>query len=230
MSSYNVTLPAAHDFLAAHPLCDFGPLSQECGRCCASGPLKAMSHRFCRALGRQVLLSSQFVVSCDLADNGCERSVFHFMEQRGITDASCHPWRGKTTYDRRFCESCASGAPMRLYRAAHASTARFVGTDDIKKAIILEGPVSASIAIDPGFARYRGGIYRSSLRRPVEAGNHAVEIVGWGIEKGEQFWIISNQYGKAWGEGGKMRIRMGTNEGLIEGFVYAATPLIEGQG
>jgi len=231
MSDVNVTIPSEYDFLKEYPACDFGPLSQECGCCYAYGPIKAMSHRFCRITGRQILLSSQFVVSCDLADNacvgGCERTVLYFMEQHGISDVQCHPWRGQREYRRDFCTRCADGAPVRLYRAVYGSTAHYVGIENIKKAILTEGPLTASIAVDSRFSSYGSGVYTSTLRPPIEAGNHAVEIVGWGVEKGREYWILLNQYGRRWGKDGRMKIKMGTNEGLVESFMYGATPLIE---
>lgn len=227
----NVTLPAEYDFLKAYKKCDFGPLSQECGCCYAYGPLKAMSHRFCRKTGRRVVLSSQFVVACDLADNacvgGCERTVFYFMEQHGITDVDCHPWRSEKKYSVEFCTKCVNGTEPKLYRAVYGSTTHYVGVEDIKKAIYTEGPVSASIAVDSDFAAYKEGVFKFSQKKQPEAGNHAVEIIGWGIENGEEYWILLNQYGKRWGDKGRMKIRMGTNEGLVESFVYGATPLID---
>jgi cathepsin B len=231
MSDVNITIPEHYNFLDAYPQCDFGPLSQECGCCYAYGPIKVMSHRFCRALGRQVLLSSQYVVACDIADNecvgGCERSVFYFMEQHGITDVDCHPWRDQRRYNGTFCASCLTNESLKRYYAKYGSTAHYVGIEDIQKAILLEGPVSASIASDWRFTIYDGGIYTSSLKGKIEAGNHAVELVGWGKENDVPYWILLNQYGRRWGEKGRMRIRMGTNEGLIESFVYAADPVID---
>lgn len=233
LSSIHVDLPEQYDFLKEYPHCDFGPLNQECGCCYAYGPLKAASHRFCKELGKKIILSSQFIVACDLADNacvgGCERSVFHFMEQHGVTDTTCHPWTGKRTYSSDFCGKCTnSSIPFRLYKAKYGSTSHYVGIEDIKKAIFLYGPLSASIACDSQFSGYRGGIYRSSLKGKIEAGNHAVEIIGWGKSKDKvPYWIMLNQYGEGWGEKGRMRIAMGSNEGLIESFMYGVTPLIE---
>lgn len=231
LGSVNVTLPAEYDFLKAYKKCDFGPLSQECGCCYAYGPLKAMSHRFCRKTGKRVVLSSQFVVACDLADNacvgGCERTVFYFMEQHGITDVDCHPWRSEKKYSVEFCTKCVNGTEPKLYRAVYGSTTHYVGVEDIKKAIYTEGPVSASIAVDSDFAAYKEGVFKFSQKKQPEAGNHAVEIIGWGIENGEEYWILLNQYGKRWGDKGRIKIRMGTNEGLVESFVYGATPLID---
>jgi len=230
-SNIDIPIPDAYDFLKEYPICDFGPLSQECGCCYAYGVIKAMSHRFCKLMNKSILLSSQYIVACDLVDNacvgGCERSVFYFMEQHGITDVDCHPWRSKKTYDASYCLKCSTNATYKVFKAEYASTTHYVGVENIKKAILLHGPVSASIACDRQFASYRGGIYTSSLIGKIEAGNHAVEIIGWGIEKNIEYWILLNQYGTHWGENGRMRIKMHSNEGLVESFVYGAMPKIE---
>ncbi|OHS98212.1 Clan CA, family C1, cathepsin B-like cysteine peptidase [Tritrichomonas foetus] len=235
LSNISMVIPKEYDFLKEYPECDFGPLNQECGCCYAYGPLKAMSHRFCKALGRKVLLSTQYIVACDIADNGCvggcERSVLYFMEQHGVTDVQCHPWSAQRKYSNNFCERCsnesASHDSFKMYRAVYSSTTHYIGINDIKKAILMDGPLSASIAVDYGFSSYRGGIYKSSLTGKIDAGNHAVELIGWGSENGTDYWIILNQYGEHWGEKGRMRILMGSNEGLIESFLYGAKPLIE---
>ena len=232
LSDVHVDLPKSYNFLKEYPECDFGPLRQECGCCYAYGAIKAMSHRFCRATHKKTVLSSQYIVACDIADNGCvggcERSVFYFMEQHGITDRKCHPFLGKEKYDNEFCEKCSDPQkPFKLYRSVYGSTTHYVGIDAIKKGLYLYGPMSASIATDIPFSLYNGGIYTSSHKGYIEAGNHAVELIGWGEEKGVPYWIILNQYGTNWGENGTMRIKMGTNEGLIESFCYGATPVIE---
>lgn len=232
LENVSVKLPKAYDFLKEYPECDFGPLSQECGCCYAYGPLKAMSHRFCKLLGKKIQLSSQYIVACDIADNGCvggcERSVLYFMEQHGVTDTKCHPWKSVRTYSQEFCEKCDNDSiPIKKYKAVYSSTYHYTGIEDIKKALYLDGPLSASIATDGQFSSYRGGIYTSSLKGKIEAGNHAVELIGWGTENNTDYWIILNQYGTHWGENGRMRIKMGTNEGLIESFLYGAQPLID---
>ena len=226
----NISIPESYDFLKEYPHCDFGPLSQECGCCYAYGVLKAMAHRFCKITKKKVILSPQYIVACDVVDNacvgGCERSVFYFMEQHGVTDVDCHPWEGVREYNSKYCEKCSTNQTLKIYKAIYSSTKHYIGIETIKKAILIEGPVSASIACDREFASYREGIYTSSLSGHIEAGNHAVEIIGWGKENGIEYWILFNQYGEHWGDKGKMKIKMGTNEGLVENFMYGATPLI----
>ncbi|VDM84513.1 unnamed protein product [Strongylus vulgaris] len=55
-------------------------------------------------------------------------------------------------------------------------------------------------------------------------GGHAVKIIGWGVENGVKYWLISNSWNTDWGENGLFRILRGSNECDIEKFVVAGLP------
>ena len=194
-----------------------------------------MSHRICRAIGKQILLSAQYLVACDLLDLGCEggcaRSTLYFLEQQGVTDITCHPWQNITLFSPDFCSKCQNPniskeeqPKMHLYRSVYGSLRQLSTSDEIKKEIYLKGPVVASVATDDKMRYYRGGIYtRPHLNFSVPVA-HTLEIIGWGKEKDIEYWIGYNSYGNDWGDNGTIKIRMGYNDAFIESFVYASDP------
>lgn len=226
----NIQLPAAYDFLEEFKICDFGPITQECGSCYAHGPIKAMSHRFCRAKNKKFLLSAQYIVACDVLElgckGGCSRSVFYFLEQHGATKQSCHQWKNITDFNSDYCGKCDNNEKMQLYTAKFGSTRQLTTVSQIKQQIYVHGPVSASVLPDDEMRSYQGGIYTYQVPNKTEIGTHSVEIIGWGVELDKPYWIVLNHYGEDWGEKGRMRIRMGQNDALIESYVYSAEPEI----
>ncbi|CAG2178522.1 unnamed protein product [Oppiella nova] len=42
-------------------------------------------------------------------------------------------------------------------------------------------------------------------------GSHAVIIVGWGTENGQDYWLIKNSWGTGWGEAGYFKMVRGQN-------------------
>lgn len=37
----------------------------------------------------------------------------------------------------------------------------------------------------------------------TKVGRHAVKIIGWGIEDKKPYWLVTNSWGKHWGENGE---------------------------
>ena len=51
----------------------------------------------------------------------------------------------------------------------------------------------------------------STSKNCHECGDHAVVAVGWGTDEsiGEDYWLIKNSWGAAWGEDGYIKIKRG---------------------
>lgn len=55
-------------------------------------------------------------------------------------------------------------------------------------------------------------------------GGHAIRIIGWGEENGKDYWLITNQWGKEWGNEGTVKFLRGKNElGIEEDVVSGIT-------
>ena len=91
------------------------------------------------------------------------------------------------------------------------------------------GPVSASFWTFSDWGDYQNWpspVYHRS-KTAVFSGGHAVLIIGWGTENGEDYWLIANSWGTSFREGGYFKMRRGINECNIEEGVIAGEPLIE---
>ena len=70
------------------------------------------------------------------------------------------------------------------------------------------GPLSISVAAS-SWSSYSGGIYDGCHYDSNIQLNHGVQLVGYGSEDGQDFWIVRNSWGTSWGDGGNMRIARG---------------------
>merc|ERR1719401_1780198 len=79
----------------------------------------------------------------------------------------------------------------------------------------------------PGLKLYQGGIFSGDC---TSQPNHAVVVVGYGTDNGQDYWLIQNSWGAAWGEGGYFRLARGSGtDGMGEcGILSMATyPVVD---
>ncbi|MCI13636.1 fruit bromelain-like, partial [Trifolium medium] len=84
--------------------------------------------------------------------------------------------------------------------------------EDYLQHAVANQPISVNVAGNDAFRTYKGGIFNGpcDIKIPFKNNNwHAVTVIGYGTEpSGIKFWIIKNSWGKQWGEGGYMRMKM----------------------
>lgn len=131
-------------------------------------------------------------------------------------------------YDRESGEEY--GTPSRFYRALHFYSVAGVPEDGgseefIRNNIYCWGPVSTGMQIYPDFYLFnpKTEIYDWNGRGSV-IGGHAVEIVGWGEERGVKYWIVRNSWGENWGRNGYFYIVRGKNSCKIEENIVTGVP------
>jgi hypothetical protein len=126
------------------------------------------------------------------------------------------------------------GTPAKAYRCMKfysvPGTAKDSGSEwDIRYNIYNWGPVATGMVVYPDFYEFdaKNDIYEwNGQSEPV--GGHAIEIVGWGEEKGadsnKKYWIIKNSWGKHYGRDGYFWMARGTNTCSIEENVITGIP------
>ncbi|CAJ0594780.1 unnamed protein product [Cylicocyclus nassatus] len=102
------------------------------------------------------------------------------------------------------------------YDKIYANSAYFVAAneDAIRKEIFMNGPVQAGFFAYSDFHYYKNGVYVPQWGK--KEGGHAIKIIGWGVENGVKYWLVSNSWNYDWGDNGLFKIRRGTNECGIE--------------
>ena len=180
-----------------------------CGNCWAFSSVDALqSSRRLTAMrnglaapNEEPAASVQQLISCMLPkrEEFCEGNwhgrVFTYMVDKGM------PLGGPTLYKERDAPTWTCDSPTYV----KALTWDFVSADprgiskveEIKRALIVYGPIVSMIRHDSCLWLYGGGTFNSEVKKPV---NHFVLIVGWDDRRGA--WLIKNSYGKQWGENG----------------------------
>ncbi|KAI6655572.1 Cathepsin B [Oopsacas minuta] len=229
-------VPTQFDIRYKWPECVTRIRSQgHCGGCWAFAAVEALGDRVCiRSGGRvSVELSTQQLIACDTASNGCEGgyllSTWKYLQNIGAVESDCYKYSFLTkvfgfsgmcqlNWYGDYCPSNKSKEPT-----FYTSIGAYQLTSDvatIQKEIYMYGSVEAGLQVYSDFLHYKSGVYSHVYGRSV--GGHAVKMVGWGSDDGVDYWIIANSWGSNWGNlGGYFKIKRGVDECEIESYVFA---------
>ena len=62
---------------------------------------------------------------------------------------------------------------------------------------------------------YQKGVYDDILcSEDASTVDHAVVLVGYGQEEGEDYWLVKNSWGTDWGENGYIRVAVKPGTGI----------------
>lgn len=224
-----------------------------CGSCWIHGTLSMVQDRIKIALhdhpsSSDVMLARQTILNCGEhrgfgtgCDGGEAEDVLEFMYQFGLGDETCNPYVAKpnnecTPDGMGECMNCMMFTgdddghcwPVQSFTKYKVKGyGQVSGEAAMMTEIFHRGPVTCGFtAIDIFNFGYEGGIYRD-LTNASDA-DHDVEVVGWGEEEGQKYWIVRNSWGSYWGEQGFFRLVRGENNMHIEdGCAFAEVDVSE---
>lgn len=90
---------------------------------------------------------------------------------------------------------------------------------DIQQDMMKYGSVTGAFTVYADFPTYKSGVYHHTSGSAL--GGHAIKMMGWGTENGEDYWLVANSWNEGWGDHGTFKIKRGSNECGIEGQVSA---------
>ncbi|KAF2904124.1 hypothetical protein ILUMI_02047, partial [Ignelater luminosus] len=158
--------------------------------------------------GTLTSLSEQNLVDCSgsAGNGGCRGGwpshAFNYIQQNGGIDTEAsYPYEAKDGECRYNAQN--SGGTDNGAQSVQQSE------DALKSAVASVGPISIAIN-SHGIVRYQGGIYDDPS---CDAGrlDHAVLVVGYGSEGGQDYWIVKNSWGANYGENGYVRMARNKN-------------------
>ncbi|XP_028259618.1 cathepsin L1 [Parambassis ranga] len=196
-----------------------------CGSCWAFSTTGAIEGQLYKKTGQLVSLSEQNLVDCSKSYGtyGCNgawmANAYDYVVNNGLQSTDTYPY---TSVDNQPCYYDSRLA------VAHVKDYRFIPKGDeqaLADAVATIGPITVAVDADhSSFLFYSSGIYDEPSCNPNNL-SHAVLLVGYGSDGGQDYWIIKNSWGSSWGEGGYMRmIRNGRNTCGIAS--YALYPIL----
>jgi len=93
------------------------------------------------------------------------------------------------------------------------------GIEAIQADMVQFGSATAAFTVYDDFPTYKSGVYKKTSNKQL--GGHAVKLLGWGTENGEDYWLVANSWNEEWGDHGTFKIARGHDECGIESQVSA---------
>lgn len=157
---------------------------------CTPNPQHCGGEGYCK--GATVELAMDWVMA-----NGCEtEGEAPYLSARGDTPA-CSPPAALVAKDR---QSGKGAAEFGMHGWERLPENKY---EPLMNALVNAGPVAVSVAAN-GWINYGTGIYDACVKDAII--DHAVVMVGYGVQDQTKYWQIQNSWGGMWGEMGKMRL------------------------
>ncbi|XP_029918815.1 cathepsin L1-like [Myripristis murdjan] len=203
--------------------CMVSPVQDQgyCGSCWAFSAVGALEGQMKKKTGSLIPLSPQNLVDCSTNDgnDGCcggyVTSAYNYIiENGGIDSEQSYPYEEK----QAKCRYTSEGKAGECFGFQVLPE----GDENILQYIVATvGPISAAVNANLRTLHfYEGGVYNDPECDNYIL-NHAILIVGYGTDQGEDFWLVKNSWGTGWGEAGYLRLARNSNLcGIADDAIY----------
>lgn len=177
---------------------------QNCAAGYAFAPCAAQETSWNINYKQNYVLSPQMILDCDDLDQGCAGG-----EADRVVGWICILKGGKWMLESDYPYTGVVGSCKLDQNNTYTKTYHCVyATDEtiMVHAVNELGPVVCGFdASQTDFMQYKSGIYYNDKCDPWTV-NHWMTIVGYGVQNGNDYWIVKNSFGKSWGMDGYVNI------------------------
>jgi len=181
----------------------------QCGSCWAFTAGDAVSGAWSIKTGLLFPVSVQEIVDCSgpQGNQGCNGGLMDQAFQWVIANGGICDWQEyQYTAETGNCmaANCTNVAAIKGYTDVPSldENALMLATYSTVVSTAVEADQSV-------FQFYTGGIIDSATCG--DQLDHGMTVVGWGTDKGVDYWTLRNMWGEAWGESGYVRLVRGKN-------------------
>ena len=192
-----------------------------CGSCWAFSTVANLEGLYYIKYGQHKRFSEQMLVDCDTSDSACNGGLMEYTfewikSNGGLMLESDYAYTGK----KGTCKSDSSKYAVKVTGYTKLSSD---DETDILNYLVETGPLAIAVNADP-LQNYISGIASYSKSTCDPSGiNHAVNLVGYGVENGTKYWLVRNSWGADWGEDGYFRMLRGSGTCGINTYITSAT-------
>jgi C1A family cysteine protease len=190
----------------------------QCGSCVAFASTAVVETCYRKLRGRFATFSDQQYLDCAFGyegANGCNGAPLHSYLQwsevkQRLADGTKYPYTGRQGTCRAPQLQFVTDTTFIVKKALYT----YSGSEELLKNLVAErSAVVSGIWLSQqsltALYAYRGGVFNGCTTGQPIIGGHAVTVVGYGNEGGQDFWLIKNSWGTGWGDKGFFKLRRG---------------------
>lgn len=188
----------------------------QCGSCYTFSTTGALEGAYSIKYGNLMSFSEQQIVDCSTMKNGgpnmgCNGGQIVASEtwvgkNGGLCAENSYPYVSGTTQTAGTCQkTCSVVSGSKITKTTSVAP----NSDTAMMTAIVQQPVSVAIEADQqSYQLYQQGVFTGSCGTNLD---HAVLLVGYGSQSGQDYYILKNSWGTNWGMGGYILLGKGTN-------------------
>jgi cathepsin B len=177
-------------------------------------------------------------------ENGCQGGqlggAWNYAKKTGLVTESCFPYLKSENGPVPTCDPTAQPClPESKFIKTPSCTKKCANGNDwsadkhkltnvynidasqLMAELATNGPVESAFTVYADFVHYKSGVYKHVTGSML--GGHAIKVIGYGTENGNDYWLVQNSWTTTWGDGGYFKIARGNDECGIEDQMIGGT-------